>query len=508
MTISIIILASHPHQTQLCVNSIQQRLSSIAIIVVLPESALAPTTLSDNTSCLLCKTSDNACQRYNLALSRATGHIIWLLTDTMLFDDVCFQELYNHLIANPTIGAVFPTATACQETFNAPIYGMMLTKPALINTGKLNDLLSTPQYAGLDYIFRLRLAGYRPLATMATLTLQAHSPTVPTPSTTLDRKLFQVAWGIDPVDSTAIRQDVMDLIGKFTTTTPTILEIGCATGATLLHLHNLYPQAQLYGIERNPQAAAIAATIAHVTVGDIERFTPQIPAGSCDCIILGDILEKLIDPWQTLTRIQPYLSERGYIVASISNIMHFTIITALLQGRWTYEDTGLLEVTPLRFFTRHQIETLFATAGYRIRQWQSTYLNETTGSRNFIKGLAALAGSEQFIEQYQTYQYLVTATVNPEQSPLSYLLRRIEKRLDPEAAVQILIDYLRHQKLTSPELVAAIYRTNLQPEATIILLLTTCHEQQLTSQRQDLLAQALAYDPLSKNLLALWEESV
>ena len=64
---------------------------------------------------------------------------------------------------------------------------------------------------------------------------------------------------------------------------------------------------------------------------------------------------------------KPLLTPVGTIIASIPNVRWLPVSLGLLwKGTWRYEDTGILDRTHLRFFTRSGIETLFAEAGYEI----------------------------------------------------------------------------------------------------------------------------------------------
>jgi hypothetical protein len=45
---------------------------------------------------------------------------------------------------------------------------------------------------------------------------------------------------------------------------------------------------------------------------------------------------------------------------------------ALLQGRWTYTETGLLDATHIRFFNRAGVLAMFAEAGYVVEELRAT----------------------------------------------------------------------------------------------------------------------------------------
>ena len=96
-----------------------------------------------------------------------------------------------------------------------------------------------------------------------------------------------------------------------------------------------------------------------------------------DCLIFGDVLEHLVDPWAGLARSARLVRDGGQILACIPNIQHYSVIVNLLRGRWDYQDEGLLDRTHLRFFTLASIRDLFVRAGLQVfdiqpRWWPGT----------------------------------------------------------------------------------------------------------------------------------------
>jgi hypothetical protein len=87
---------------------------------------------------------------------------------------------------------------------------------------------------------------------------------------------------------------------------------------------------------------------------------------SVDCIVYGDVLEHLRDLWAALKMHVSHLRENGWVLACIPNIQYWTTLYNLLQGKWDYQDSGILDRTHLRFFTHKTVRELFEQAGLKI----------------------------------------------------------------------------------------------------------------------------------------------
>jgi 2-polyprenyl-3-methyl-5-hydroxy-6-metoxy-1,4-benzoquinol methylase len=145
-----------------------------------------------------------------------------------------------------------------------------------------------------------------------------------------------------------------------------ILELGCARGAFSL-LIKQRQSAEVWGVELNPEAAAIAATrLDKVITGDIFQVLEGLPEHYFDCVICNDILEHLPAPENILVNLKKHLAPAGVVVASIPNMRYLPVLYELLIRKdWRYRDSGVLDRTHLRFFTRKSICRLFESAGYR-----------------------------------------------------------------------------------------------------------------------------------------------
>ena len=90
-----------------------------------------------------------------------------------------------------------------------------------------------------------------------------------------------------------------DLLERIPLSAGVVLDVGCNTGALGTAYRRLNPRALLLGIESDPAAAGLAAQrLDQVAVVDVEQdplpFDLDRPI---DCIVYGDVLEHLRDPW-------------------------------------------------------------------------------------------------------------------------------------------------------------------------------------------------------------------
>lgn len=52
--------------------------------------------------------------------------------------------------------------------------------------------------------------------------------------------------------------------------------------------------------------------------------------GQFDCVLFGDVLEHLFDPWAVIEKVKPYIKQNGVILASIPNVAHISVLAPYL----------------------------------------------------------------------------------------------------------------------------------------------------------------------------------
>ncbi|MHB1681446.1 MAG: glycosyltransferase [Bacilli bacterium] len=219
-----------------------------------------------------------------------------------------------------------------------------------------------------DYCLRIRRSGRR--LVVAADTFVHHYGSVsqrvnPNYGDLLQSNLqrFFSKWGINPQYSLWTREDLAELIPQDVTR---VLDVGCACGGLGLTLKNR-GVGYVAGIEYNERAAIDARTVLdEVWIGDAATIHLPHPPGSFDALVFADVLEHLTDPIAALRNLTSYLKPEGYVVASIPNVGHASVLKGLLEGSWTYQESGILDKTHLRFFTLLEIARLFEQAGLQI----------------------------------------------------------------------------------------------------------------------------------------------
>ena len=120
-----------------------------------------------------------------------------------------------------------------------------------------------------------------------------------------------------------------EIIGMLKGQPKKVLDVGCATGANGAAIKELC-SSEVIGLEYNESMAKQAATIYDdVKLINLNSELPSKVLGDItdfDAIICGDILEHLVDPWSTLLDLKKMINPNGYIISSIPNLNHYSVI--------------------------------------------------------------------------------------------------------------------------------------------------------------------------------------
>ncbi len=155
-----------------------------------------------------------------------------------------------------------------------------------------------------------------------------------------------------------------DLLDRIPINAARILDVGCSAGALGLEYKRRNPAARYYGVESDQAAAAIAASrLDAVSTKDIEAEPYPFGDTTFDCIIYGDVLEHLRDPWTLLRLHGARLAPGGVMLICMPNAEHWSFVERLLRGTFDYDEQGLFDRTHLRWFTAETTRRALRTAG-------------------------------------------------------------------------------------------------------------------------------------------------
>ena len=147
-----------------------------------------------------------------------------------------------------------------------------------------------------------------------------------------------------------------------------ILDLGCAQGAMSSLIKKKGRANEIWGVEIVEEIAQTAKAnkdLDRVLIGDIQDIVGDLPEAYFSHILAGDVLEHLIDPWGTLVKLRTRLQPGGKFIGSIPNIRNVSFMLKLIfVGKFEYRDSGVMDRTHLRFFTRKDIKKMFQDAGF------------------------------------------------------------------------------------------------------------------------------------------------
>lgn len=458
--VSIIILTlNNLEYTKQCLNSIQQFCGSCEVIVVDNGSTDGTVEYLKSLTNITCQFNDKnlgfsgGCN-VGIHMANSKNDIFLLNNDTILTENALFT-LRMGLYENPKNGAAGAVTNyagnrqTIQQTFstleeylqygfanNVPSvaapelrtlligFALLIKRNAYEKTGDLDERFFPGNFEDNDYCTRLILNDYNLVLCKNSFifhfggksfsVLEANNETTYSSSYLTNQQRYIDKWHIRPYYSYFSRPELlkqMDLKDNFQAIN--VLDIGCACGATLLEVKNRFPNANLYGIELDSHAAAFASHIAKVTQGNAETMELSFDV-KFDYIILGDILEHLVNPEILLSKLKKHLSPNGAIITSIPNILHYSAMLQILSGSFEYSDSGILDRTHLRFFTKYNCVKLLEQCGYQIVGFDkiTEEPNEKQQeTKHFIEQLSQLPNAVDK-EQFLVTQYIFKAKIN------------------------------------------------------------------------------------------------
>lgn len=183
----------------------------------------------------------------------------------------------------------------------------------------------------------------------------------------------------------------LELMKYYTDFSGSILDIGCGKGGFANSLKKLNQNIEIWGVEPNIKSLKdFSSNLDFVIQKKVEDCEIELEHKKFDIISFNDVLEHIDYPENTLNHIKQYLKKDGKIYASVPNFLFFpNIYNILINQDWKYTDSGILDKTHLRFYTKKSIERLFNDNGFEIEHIE-TINPKTFDKYYFFKSLNVL----------------------------------------------------------------------------------------------------------------------
>lgn len=147
-----------------------------------------------------------------------------------------------------------------------------------------------------------------------------------------------------------------------------VLELGCGIGATLRQMKAEGRCEFAIGIEPS-EAAKTASDLDQIEHATVETALDAKLIAPVDLVLALDVLEHLIDPWTVVKRLTDVLKPGGAMIISVPNVRNQHLLRHLIRdGRWDYAESGIMDSTHLRWFTRRTAQEMLTGAGLVLEQ--------------------------------------------------------------------------------------------------------------------------------------------
>ncbi|KLE15070.1 hypothetical protein AAT22_13555 [Clostridium sp. C8] len=414
------------------------------------------------------------------------------------YDD--FDGYMGHSLKNN-----IPDESLYYERVKLVGFAMLIKRETLNIVGLLDERFTPGNFEDDDISFRIIKEGYKLLLCKDSYIHHFGSVSFREDSKKYNKLLsinsrkFKEKWGFASEYSNFIRNEIIDFIDESKNKDINVLEIGCATGATLLEIKNRYKNANLYGIEFNKKAAEIAKSFADIRSDNVESIELSYEENFFDYIIFSDVLGSFYNPEKVLRKIKKYLKPEGYIIASIANVMHHSVIRQLINGSWAYDEVGILDKKNIRFFTKSEIMKIVSSLGYKDIVIKSMNGFMTDEDKDFIEQISKLS-VVSVSEEFETYNYLVKAKnydINNEKfkRKITFLIRRLEFDVDVEESIKELIEYIKSSNISFDDIIDIIAKDIVNKVYILNYIAIKCFENNLFDYVIPLLCNAYEISP-------------
>jgi len=155
-----------------------------------------------------------------------------------------------------------------------------------------------------------------------------------------------------------------------------VLELGTGPGTVTRILHS--KACKVTGVEMDPETLAMCQPFCEKTLqANLEdpHWHESLQNKKFDVVLCADVLEHLRDPRPLLNLLPSFLNDQGFVLMSLPNASHLTVVASLLAGRFPYQTKGLLDNTHLRFFGREDIDAMLRECGLVWQKWETVQVD-------------------------------------------------------------------------------------------------------------------------------------
>lgn len=181
-----------------------------------------------------------------------------------------------------------------------------------------------------------------------------------------------------------------------------LLDVGSGVGAWAQSLRKA-GAAEIVALDPSEASIAIARERYDMAlVGTIESVTlEQLGGRPFDVIVVADVLEHLVDPWQTLMQLRQLAGPDAMLAISVPNLRFYRLVGNLVfRGEFEYEPWGVRDWTHLRWFTKRSLTHTLIRSGWQPHDWART---------RTLKGRLLAMLSDQLANDFLWQQLMVVA---------------------------------------------------------------------------------------------------
>ncbi|NMC36083.1 class I SAM-dependent methyltransferase [Candidatus Beckwithbacteria bacterium] len=175
--------------------------------------------------------------------------------------------------------------------------------------------------------------------------------------------------GTDPFSS---HNKIARLVVNHKSPITDILDVGCNKGFIGQVLKENGWQGQISGLDKDKTYKKDVLKLKYKKFYEINLEDTFKLEGKFDAIIIGDVLEHLVNPIRALKQLKTYLKPKGIFIISLPNIANFYIRLSLLLGKFDYAEKGILDIDHKYFYTQKTALAMLKKSTLKIKKVKPT----------------------------------------------------------------------------------------------------------------------------------------